>query len=314
VKQGGSRKVVIAALAGNTAIAAVKFAVALLTRSSAMFAEAVHSFADAGNQVLLLVGGWRGARPADPSHPFGHGRETYFWSFLVAVLLFALGAVASIHEGVTKILSPHPMTRVGWIYAVLSVSFAIESWSLHKAVSEFGRIRDGMGKKPGIVGSVRALTDPSVLVVLMEDAAALCGLAIAFAGVLLAHLTGNPVFDAGASVAIGCLLAAVSVFLSNEIRLLIAGEGFRPEDVEAVRVAALSVPGVRSISEIRTMHLGPVGALVAIDAEFSADLSADGVEHATLEIRTAVRKATPGASHIYVNSTDTGMPAEKATA
>ncbi len=212
----GSSRVIYAALIGNGIIMVIKFMVAILTRSSAMMAEAVHSLADMGNQGLLLLGIRLSRRPADQEHAFGHGKEQYFWSFLVANLLFSLGALFSIYEGLNKLLHPHALERVYLIYLILGAAIIIEGYSFSLALGEFFRQKRGAA----FWLALKESKDPNLIVVLVEDAAALAGLLIAFFGTVLADITGLMLFDGVASIIIGLILAAVALYLANEMRQL----------------------------------------------------------------------------------------------
>ena len=225
MSHGGSRRVVLVALAANVAISLAKLAAAIATRSGSMLAEAIHSFADSGNQGLLLVGDARASRPADERHPMGYGREAYFWALLVAVLLFTLGGVFSAYEGVHKLGHPSPLSHVGWALAVLGVSLALEGFSFRTAWAEVNRVR---GRK-GLFGWAKETGDVNLLVVAFEDLAALTGLTIALAAVLLTSITGDPIFDALGSCVLGVLLLYVAVFLASQVRRLITGHSVDPE-------------------------------------------------------------------------------------
>ena len=295
--KSGTTKVVVAALGGNAAIAVIKFAVAFLTMSAAMLAEAVHSLADTTNQVFLLIGLKRSERPADDAHPFGYGLEQYFWSFVVALMLFFIGAVVSIYEGVEKILEPHPLERTYLIYAILGVSLAIEAFSFSVAYREFKK------KKPrGLshFGALRATKDASVAVVLLEDTAALCGLSIALVGVSLAEITGLPVFDGVSSICIGALLTGVAFLLARKTKGLLIGEAASNDDQRCIREALENVPGIGQVSRVATLQLGASQILVGIEADFDDTLSADDAEHLILHIEEAIHCAVPAVRSCFV--------------
>ena len=225
MSHGGSRRVVLVALGANLAISIAKLAAALVTGSGSMLAEAIHSFADSGNQGLLLVGDARASRPATERYPMGYGREAYFWALLVAVLLFTLGGVFSAYEGVHKILAPEPVSHIGWALAVLGVSTVLEGVSFRTAWTEVSRVR---GRR-NLFGWARETGDVNLLVVAFEDLAALTGLSIALVAVLLTWITGNPLFDAVGSCVLAALLIYVAVFLGSQVRRLITGHTVGPE-------------------------------------------------------------------------------------
>jgi len=295
----GSKRAVHAALAGNLAIAAVKFAAAALSGSTAMLAESFHSLADTGNQVLMLVGLRRSRRPPDRHHPFGYGKELYFWSFVVANMIFLVGAVAAFYEGLHKFHDPRPVERTGLLYLVLGLSFLIEAFSFRVALGAFGRGRRG---GEGWFAALRNSADAAVLVVLVEDGAALLGLGIAFAGVLAAELTGNPVFDGLASMLIGTLLALVAFFLANEMRKLLIGEGADRAIVEKIRRTAAAMPGVEAVGGIYTMHLGPDDILLAMNIDFEDAIPAQRLESIIDALEAGIREAVPAVGRILIEA------------
>ena len=295
--KSGSTRVVVTALGGNALIAAIKFVVAALTLSTAMLAEAVHSLADTANQVFLLIGLKRSEKPADDAHPFGYGLEQYFWSFVVALMLFFVGAVVSIYEGVEKVLAPRPIERAYLVFAILGVSLAIEAASFTVAYREFKRKRpQGLTH----LGALRATKDASVAVVLLEDSAALIGLSIALVGVALAELTGMSVFDGLSSVCIGALLAAVAFLLARKTQGLLIGESATPDDQRRIREALADVPGVDRVGRVATLQLGASQILVGIEADFDDALTADEVERLVPRMEAKIREAVPQARMIFV--------------
>lgn len=295
----GSRSVIVAALIANLAIAAIKFVVAFLTLSAAMLAEAVHSLADTGNQFLLLLGLRLSRRPADAAHPFGYGKEQYFWAFVVALMLFFVGAVVSIYEGVEKVLEPHALERVWLVYAILGTSIVIESVSFTVALREFRRRR---APGTGLLDGIRKTKDASLAVVLLEDSAALLGLMLALLGVAAAQWTGLALFDGLASIAIGLLLAAVAFLLAFETRELLIGESASPEVVETIRAVLRGHPGVTSVGRILTMHLGASSILVGINCDFDDALSAHEVEALIERLEVLIRQAVPEAGRIFIEA------------
>lgn len=294
----GSKRVVYVALGGNLAIALIKFAAFLFTRSSAMLTEALHSLVDILDQVFLLVGIHRAGQPADEDHPFGHGLEAYFWSFAVALLIFALGGAASIYQGVQRILHPEALSRPWINYLVLAVSAIFEATSFVVSYREFRRTVHG--RRIRLWRFLRLSKDPSLFATLLEDAAALVGLAIAAAGV-----TGAAVFhvnwaDGAASVAIGLLLAAVSLFLANEVRSLIAGEAAAPRVVAAVRKILDEDPDVTLVDELLSLHLGPESILIGVTLEFRDGLSGDDIQAAAQALSDRVQASDSRIGRIFL--------------
>jgi len=292
----GSKTVIYAALFGNGAIAVTKFAAAVMTGSSAMFAEGIHSVADTGNQVLMLLGLRRGDKPPDRTHPFGYGKEVFFWSFVVAIVLFSLGAGFSIYEGVRHLLHPGELGDPTVNYVVLGIAAVFETVATSFAVREFDRRRDGRGW----FRAVRESKDPTVFVVLFEDAAALAGIVVAAAGVFLAHRTGNPDWDAGASIAIGAILAVVALWLAWETRGLLVGEAAGGSLVEGVRGIVEGHPAIAAVDKVMTMHMGPARVLVTLTVEFGDDLRSDEIEDAAVDLEETIRRLQPSVRWVFV--------------
>ena len=298
----GSTKVVIAALAGNVAIAAVKFGAAFFTGSSAMLSEAVHSLVDTGNQGLLLYGMKRAAKPADARHPYGYGMEIYFWSFLVAILLFSMGAGVSIYEGIDKVWHPHVIERAYINYLVLGASIIFEAGSFYVAFKEFNAQRGDMG----IFETVRKSKDPVVFIVLFEDTAAMIGLVIAFFGVLAADLGGMPEADGMASILIGLVLASVAAILARETKGLLIGEAAAPELAASIEqlirndARTKEAGSISQINEITTLHFGPKDVLVTVSIDFNDTTSAAEIENAVARIETSVKSAHPEVSRFFI--------------
>jgi cation diffusion facilitator family transporter len=296
VSTEGGVKAVIAALLANTGIAITKFIAFLFSGSSAMLAESVHSVADAGNQALLLLGGRRSRRRADASHPFGYGRERYVYAFVVAIILFSVGGVFSLYEGIDKVQHPHDL-EVPWLpILVLSIAIVLESFSLRTAVRESNRSRG----KQGWIAFIRHAKQPELPVVLLEDIAALLGLAFAFIGVGLTILTGNPLWDGIGTVAIGVLLVTVAVILGIETKSLLVGEGATAADVDRIRAAFDAHERVEAIIHMKTLYLGPDELLVAAKIAVPKASKATEIARAIDEIETAVRTAVPVARVIYI--------------
>jgi len=292
----GSLKVVLAAFGGNSMIALTKFAAAFYTGSSAMLSEAIHSVVDAGNQLLILLGMKRAARPADEQHPFGYSREIYFWGFVVAILLFSIGAGVSLYEGVLKVLEPHPIETPVVNFVVLGFAILFESGSLYVAWREFGKLRGNRS----FMQAARDCKDPAIFVVLFEDIAALAGLLIALAGVGAAYLLHMPVFDGVASVAIGLLLAVVAIFLTIETKSLIIGESASPQVVAGIGELVRTHPAVLALNELRTSHLGPRDILAVVSVDMKDGLSSEQVEAAVTELEKAIRERFPSVRRIYI--------------
>ncbi|MGH3112587.1 MAG: cation diffusion facilitator family transporter [Gaiellaceae bacterium] len=264
----GGTKAIVAALFANLGIAVAKFVGFLVTRSSSMLAESVHSVADSGNQALLLLGGRMARRPESEERPFGHGRERYFWSFVVAVVLFALGAVFSLGEGFAKLREPHEPESLGIAIGILVVALVLEAFSLRTAIIECNRTRGG----ESWWGFIRHSRNPELPVVLLEDLGAQVGLVLALIGVVLAKFVA-PVFDAYATLAIGTLLGVIAVVLAVEMKSLLIGESARASDIVAIRAAIEEIPEIDRVIHMRTMHVGPdelfVGAKVEMDPELT---------------------------------------------
>ena len=292
----GSKKVVYAALLGNSLIAATKFAAAFYTGSSAMLSEAIHSVVDTGNQLLLLHGMRRAARTADEHHPFGYGMELYFWSFVVAILIFALGAGVSIYEGVQKILHPHPVTDPYINYIVLGVALALEAGAWSFAFKEFKKSKGRLG----FLAAMRQSKDPAVFAVLFEDSAAMLGLIAAFLGIGLGQVFDLPVLDAVASVVIGLILAVTATLLAHECKGLLIGESASPAVVAKVRRLATKAPGIRRINEILTMHLGPEDVLLNLSLDVDDAMTAGEVEAAISALEARIKRESPEIKRVFI--------------
>jgi cation diffusion facilitator family transporter len=295
---GGSTLVVYAAAAANFGIAIAKFVGAFITGSSAMLSEAIHSLVDTANQGLLLYGMKRGARPADARHPFGYGFEVYFWSFIVAILLFSIGAGVAIYEGIEKIRHPHPIEQPLVIYVILLVAIALEAGSFWIAIREFHKTTRGAGWWT----TLRESKDPVLFTVLLEDSAAMAGLVIALVGVFASVQLNNPALDGWASVIIGCILAFVALILSRETKGLLIGEAASPELQEGVRRILTSATGVSAASEILTMHLGPNEVLTTAHVDFADHLTAVEVERLIHELRQQIQAAHPQVTRLFIEA------------
>ncbi|MGE5270774.1 MAG: cation diffusion facilitator family transporter [Thiohalocapsa sp.] len=293
-----SLKVIVAALAGNVAIAICKFAAAFFTGSGAMFSEAIHSTVDCGNEVLLYVGLKRAQRPPDVLHPFGYGLQLYFWVFVVAVLIFGFGAVFSGIEGYHKILQPEPIKNVIINYVVLGLAICFETVSWFVAFREF----QAQKQTTGWFAAVRRSKDPTVFAVLFEDTAALIGLVIALAGIAAAHLLDLAIADGVASLGIAVVLAATAIFLGHESMSLLTGEAAHPEVREGIERIAAGTPGVVRINEVLTMHFGPQEVLAALSLDFDDNISAADIEAAVADIERAVKQEFGDVSRVFVEA------------
>lgn len=295
---GSSKKAILAALFGNGAIAITKFGAAAYTGSSAMLSEAVHSVADTANQALLLYGLKRAGRPADRRHPFGYGMEMYFWAFVVAVVLFALGAGISIYEGITKILDPHPISNPYINYIVLGCAIVFEGVSFYIAAREFNKTS---GER-GVMAEIRHSKDPGLFTVLLEDAAAMLGLVFALVGLILGEVLGIPELDGVASVAIGILLAFISIFLAYETKGLLLGESADPDVIEGIRRIIGANDGILQINELLTMHMGPTDILLNLSVDFKDTISSKIVEKTITEFESEIKSAYPEVKRIFIEA------------
>ncbi len=293
-----SKLAICGAIAANVAIAATKLVVAGITGSSAMLSECIHSSVDTFNGMLLLVGIRLSQRPATPEHPFGHGKELYFWSLIVAVLIFGLGGGVSFYEGVQHIRHPQPLHDPTWNFVVLGVAALFESISFTIALRQFLR---QAGAAP-FWEAIRRSKDPTTYTVLAEDSAALVGLAIAALGIWLSHRLDMPVLDGAASLLIGMLLAAVATFLTWLSRDLLIGEGIRPETARAIRTMALAVTGVKDVGRILSMYMGPDDALVTMDLDFDEGTAAADAALAIADVERQVRKRFPMIKRLFIES------------
>jgi len=295
---GASVKVILAALAGNLAIALAKFVASILTGSAAMFSEAIHSAVDSGNEVLLLWGLRRAARKPDASHPFGYGLELYFWVFVVAVLIFGLGAVVALIEGIEKVRHPEPVQKVWINYGVLGLSIVFECGSWYVAFREF---KKQIGEQ-GWLAAVRRSKDPTVFAVLFEDTAALIGLVLALLGVALSDMLQMPALDGAASIGIAVVLAITAAFLAYESQSLLTGEAAFPEVRRGIEGIAAGAPGVVGINQVLTMHFGPQEVLAALSLDFDDTISAADIEAAVAHIERSIKTAHPDISRVFVEA------------
>ncbi len=291
----GGTKATVTALVANMAIAIAKFVAFTFTASASMLAEGIHSVADTGNQALLLLGIRRARREATPEHPFGYGRERYFWSFIVAVVLFTVGGVASVMEGWDKLRHPHEIESLTWAIGVLAVAIVIELFSLRVAVRETNKVRTS-----GWWAFIRRSKIPELPVVLLEDIGALLGLVFALGGVTLAAVTDNPRFDAAGSLTIGLLLCTIAIVLAVELRSLLLGESASTSDIDAITGAITQDPEVQSLIHMRTQHIGPEELLVGVKVHLRDNLSFEQVSAAINRIESSIRTTVPAAKLIYI--------------
>jgi cation diffusion facilitator family transporter len=297
-----SRKVVLVALAGNVAIAACKFAAAAASHSTATLAEAVHSLADTGNQALLLVGMSLAARPPDDRFPFGRASELYFWPFVVALLLFSVGGAFAVFEGIERVAHPVRAEGRGVSCAVLGLSLVIEGTSLRAALVEFGKVTGG---RP-LLRALLDARDPTIPLVLAEDAAAIVGLVLALAALGASALTGQPFWDPIGSVLIGLLLCAVALVLAKVTHGLLIGESATSEDRMRVVELTSGVDGVERVTQLLTMHLGPDVILLALKVAFRSTLTVEEVELATNGLEARIRAAMPRMRKIFIEADSRG--------
>jgi cation diffusion facilitator family transporter len=292
----GSTKAIIAALLANLGIAITKFIAYIFSGSASMLAESVHSLADSGNQLLLIIGGRRARREATPEHPFGYGRSRYVYAFIVSVVLFTVGGVFSVYEGLSKLSHPHELTNAWLPILVLSVAILLESFSLATAIRESKKVKG----KQSWIQFIRHAKSPELPVVLLEDVAALLGLVLALGGVGLSVITGNPIYDAYGTLAIGALLVVVAVILGLEMGSLLIGEGAQPHEVAAIRKALLATNGVNAIIHMKTLYVGPEELMVA--AKIGVDANVTGQEIANIidAAESEMRKQLPVAQLIYL--------------
>lgn len=294
-----SKIAIFAAIGGNLLIAIMKFTAAGFTGSSAMLSEGIHSLVDTGNGGLLLLGIHKSKRPADAMHPFGYGKELYFWSLIVAVLIFGVGGGISIYEGIMHLIDPSPLEDPFWSYVVLGLAVVFEAIVF---VIAFKAFRSLMGKHENIWEAIKSSKDPTTFTVLFEDAAALLGLIAAFVGIFLAHQLNNPYFDGGASVVIGLILTTVAGFLIYESKGLLVGEGADLKTVESIRALAAADPAVKKVIKPLTMYFGPHTVLLTVDIEFDEKLSAAEVRDAIVRLEKGFRKQNPDIKHIYIEA------------
>ena len=295
---GSSKKVIYAALAGNSLIALTKFIAAFLTGSSAMLSECIHSSVDTCNQLLLLYGLKQAKKPPDDEFPFGHGKEVYFWSFIVAILIFAVGAGVSVYEGVIHLLHPAQIGNPMVNYIVLGIAMVFEGGAWYFALTEFTKVKG----RWGYLEAIQRGKDPTLFVVLFEDSAAMAGLVIAFAGVALTQVTGLVWFDPIASVLIGVILGGTAIWLAYETKGLLIGESANPSVRLGIRQLVDSAPEVLHVNEVLTMHMGPDTILLNLSVKFADDTAATQIESAVEKIELKIKNAYPEVKRIFIEA------------
>ena len=289
---------IYAALAGNGIIAVIKFIASAYTGSSAMFSEAIHSIVDTGNQILLLYGIKRSGRPADKTHPFGYGMEIYFWSFVVAILLFGLGAGVSVYEGINKIQNPHPLQNQLVNYIVIGFALFFEGIAFLIAYRELGRNKESKS----LMKTIRASKDPTIFVVLFEDFAAVIGLVVAGLGIYFGEVFKLPTLDGIASIIIGLILAVTASCLAFEIKGLLTGEAASEEIVTGIKIIIKDESAVLYINEILTMHLGPADILLNISLDFKDAMSSGNVEETISALETKIKNKFPEIKRVFIEA------------
>jgi len=293
-----SKKAIFAALVGNSLIAVTKFGAAAFTGSSAMFSEAIHSVVDTGNQCLLLYGIKRSNRPADRSHPFGYGMELYFWTFVVAILIFGLGAGISIYEGVSKVQQPHPVTDPTINYIVLAFAMIFEGVAWYIAFKEFRKSKGTLD----LITAVRRSKDPTIFTVLFEDTAAIIGLLVAMVGIFLSDFLNLPILDGVASIIIGIILATTAALLAYECKGLLTGEAASDEVVSGIKWIIGENPSILHVNEVLTLHLGPRDILLTVSLDFKDGLSSQQVEKAISNFETRIKEKFPEVTRVFIEA------------
>lgn len=293
-----SHKAIAAAIIANLAIAATKFTAAAITGSSAMISEGIHSLVDTGNGGLLFLGIYKSRKPPDEEHPFGYGKELYFWSLIVAIVIFAVGGGISAYEGLLHILHPIPQENLYWNYLILVVALIFESISFFVAVKSFMPLK----KHRGWWRAIHRSKDPASFTVLFEDSAAILGLLIALAGVFFADRYHNPFFDGGASIVIGALLAAVAILLGYETKGLLIGEGADRETLDDIRRLVRADPMVLDVNRMLTMYFGPDTILLAMDLRFRKNISGRETEESIKRLESQIRQRHNKIHHIFIES------------
>ena len=295
---GSTHTTIYAAITANLAIAIIKFIAASITGSSAMLSEGIHSIVDTTNELLLLLGIRLSNRPPDNNHPFGHGQELYFWTLIVAILIFSIGGGMSIYEGITHLTHPSPIEDPTWNYVVLGLAVVFEGFSWTVALREF---LPSVGNRT-LWQAVKTSKDPTVFTVLFEDSAALLGLLVAFLGVFLGHWLKNPYLDGSASIVIGIILAIVAVILARESKGLLIGEGADAATVKQLRSLVLADPAVDSVLRLLTLYFGPHEVLLNIEIQFQQSLSTKEITQAIDRLESKIQSHYPDIRNIFVEA------------
>lgn len=295
---GSSKKAIYAALVGNSLIAVTKFFAAAYTGSAAMLSEGIHSMVDTGNQVLLLFGLRQANKPASPEYPFGHGKEIYFWCFIVAMLIFALGGAVSIYHGISRFSNPEPIANITINYFVLGLAMVFEFGALYVAFKEFNKSRGDRSIFEAVVKG----KDPTLFVVVFEDSAAMLGLMLAFIGLLLVQFTGNQMWDAIASISIGVTLILTAFWLALESKGLLIGEAAGVDVREGI-AAVLNADGrIANINEVSTLHMGPQFIVVAISLDYGDSAAAQSVQAATTDLNAQIKQVDPRIRRVFIEA------------
>lgn len=294
----GSKKVIYAALAGNSLIAVTKFFAASITGSSAMLSEGIHSLVDTGNQGLLLYGMKRASKPADKKHPFGYGSELYFWAFVVALLIFAVGSGLSIYEGIQKVIHPHPIGDPTINFVVLGAALLFEGWAWWIALKEFRTTKGKLGWMEAVTDS----KDPTVFTVLFEDSAAMLGLIVAGVGIAISYYMDIPWMDGAASIVIGIILAGTAMLLAYETKGLLIGESASTETEREIAKLVTSHPAVTIVNELRTLHRGPNDVLLTLSLDFENSLIVGQLEKVISDLEGQIRERFPVVRRIFIEA------------
>ncbi|MEH2048791.1 cation diffusion facilitator family transporter [Nostoc sp.] len=293
-----SKKTIFAAMGSNLAIAITKFIAAAITGSSAMMSEGIHSVVDTVDQLVLLLGIRRSQKPADASHPFGYGQELYFWTFIVALLVFAIGGGMSIYQGITHLINPSPLEDPMWNYIVLGIAILLEGFSWTVALKEFLPTKG----KQNFWQAIKNSKDPTVLTILFEDTAAILGLFVALIGIFLGHLFNNVYFDGIASIIIGIILAIVAVVLARESKGLLVGESADPQTIANIRSLSKTEPGVKEVIRVLTMQLAPKEVLLNLELQFFHNLTGEQIALTVESLEASIRQKHPEIKQIFIEA------------